>query len=382
MNSKLLWQTSVPLLNMFLGLGSTVWASDSPAPIDPPNSGIPIAWKIRGDFDGLFASDIRLTQTGIGASAQKGRFDVTTSIAYNLYDFDYQPAPDIDFLGYPSKVQEHRIAGQISSKIILTDSLKGLIGGGAYDGYNDYRSAWLNEYYRQQFSDVHNFGSEYVKPEPGGQNLNAGLRWEYLPTTGFVQADFTYLHDQIAPGYEIDFDGLRRGRENLYTGLYHVSFENVLTRRIRLMNEFRLTDTTNRKLRYNYQGSINISIADPWVVRATGGYTQENPQFQAHFVGGIVEYQAISGWWISASGRYYRDTGEIENSLFSSAAPGLTAWQAGLGIRHAWGGQSIKLTAAPYFTRYDEIGINTAAFQNLYKKRTWFSVQLAYQYEF
>lgn len=347
-----------------------------------PAAVAPITQQFRADFDGLYSSDIQLTQGTVGYVYQQNRIELSAGVSYNHYDLEYRPAPEIDFLGVPAHVSEHRVSGQVGGKWTVAEPVKLMVSGGAYDGYTDYRSAWLNEYYRQQFTDVHGFGDEYVKPNPHGENLNVGLRWEYLPTTGFAQADYTYLHDEIAPGYEIDFNGLRRGRENLYTGLYHVAFENVVTRRIRLLNEFRITDTTNRKLRYNYQGSINIAASEGWVVRVFGGYTEEAPQFRAKYVGGTVEYQLADGWWLSAHGRFYRDSGEIENSLFSSAAPGLEAWQAGMGIRHAWDGHSLRLSVAPYFTKYDPIGINTAFFQNLYRSRTWLSVQLAYNIEF
>jgi len=386
-----------PLLsrfNLLLMGGMTVWADENSglqktqgapeAPLPPASvtGRAPAVQQLRADFDGLFASDIQLTQETVGYVYRKFRVEVATGISYNRYDLDYQPAPEIDFLGRSSHVSERRIGGQIATKISVLEPLQLLSSVGVYDGYTDYRSAWLNEYYRQQFSDVHGFGDEYATPNPHGENANIGLRYEYLPTTGFVQGDFTYLHDEIAPGYEIDFDGLRRGRQNLYTGLYHVAFENVVSRRVRVLNEFRLTDTTNRKLRYNYNGSINIAPAGDWVVRLYGGYTQERPQFEAHYAGGTVELQPIAGWWFSVQGRYYRDSGEIENSLFSSAAPGLESWQVGVGIRHVWGDHSVRISAGPYFSRYDAIGINTAFFQNLYRNRTWVSVQLAYNFEF
>ncbi len=360
----------------------TEGTQEAQSPAASPAGLAPAVQQVRADFDGLFASDIQLTQQTVGYVYRKSRVEVAAAISYNRYDLDYQPAPEIDFLGRSNHVSERRIGGQIATKFSIVQPLQLLSSVGVYDGYTDYRSAWLNEYYRQQFSDVHGFGDEYVTPNPHGENANIGLRYEYLPTTGFVQGDFTYLHDEIAPGYEIDFDGLRRGRQNLYTGLYHLAFENVLSRRVRVLNEFRLTDTTNRKLRYNYNGSINIAPAEDWVVRLYGGYTQESPQFEAHYLGGTVEVQPVTGWWFSAHARYYRDSGEIENSLFSSAAPGLTSWQVGVGVRHQWGGHSIRISAAPYFTRYDAIGINTAFFQNLYKDRTWVSVQLAYNFEF
>lgn len=344
-------------------------------------TGTPVTQQLQVDSEGLFSSDIRLTQSSLAYGLKEGRLEINAGTSYNTFDLDYEPA-SFDFLGMPGHVAERRIAGAVNGRANLTDSLAFLFSGGLYDGFNDYRSAWLNEYYRQQFSGVTGFGDNYVTPSPKGESLSGGLRWEYLPTIGFVQGDVGYAHDEIAPGYEIDFTGLRRGRPNLYTASYHLAFENVLTRRIRVLNEFRLTGTTNREQRYSYQGSLNLAVGERWVVRAFGGYTQEAPAFAAHYFGGTVELEVASGWLLSVSGRHYRDTGEIENSNFSSAAPGLTAWQTGFGVRHAWGVHSVKLFAAPYFTRYEPTGIGTAFFQNLYRNRNWGLVQLAYAAEF
>ncbi len=344
----------------------------------PAAGGPPVTQQVQADFEGLFANDVTLTQTSLGYSQKRRSAEWSASLAWNSYRLDYVPAP-FDFLGLRESVDAHRVAGQLGGKIKILDPLAAVFSVGAYDGFTDFRSLWLNQYYRQQFAA---FFPEYIRASPKGENGTVGLRWEYLPTVGFLQADVSYLHDEIAPGYEIDFAGLRRGRPNLYTASYHVSAENVLTRRVRLLNEFRLTDTTDREQRYSWQGSLNVALGESWIVRAFGGWTQEDPTFEAWYGGGSVEFEPAPGWHFSVSGRWYRDTGEIENSLFSNAAPGLEAWQVGLGVRRVWGAHSIKVFAAPYQTRYEPFGIGTAFFQNLYKNRSWLAVQLAYSAEF
>jgi hypothetical protein len=345
------------------------------------SSGAPLTQQVRAEFEGLFASDLQLTQSSVSYGLKRGGWELNAGVSTSTYDLDYAPAP-FDFLGSATDLSERRIAGSLGGRVKVFEPLTLLVNGGLYDGFNDYRSVWLNEYFRQQFSEVGGFGDSYTAATPRGENLNVGLRWEYLPTVGFVQGDVTYAHDEIAPGYEIDFDGLRRGRSQLYTASYHVALENILTRRIRVLNEFRLTDTTNRRNRYGYQGSINVALADRWVLRAFGGYTQEDPTFEARYYGGTVEYEPATGWLISVSGRHYQDTGEIENTLFSSAAPGLDAWQVGVGVRRVWGVHSLKVFVAPYFTRYQPAGIGTAFFQNLYQDRDWGTFQVAYAAEF
>lgn len=339
---------------------------------------VPAIHQVQTDFEGLFSGDVNLTRSSLGYTQRRGSTEWSANIARSTYDLEYAPA-SFDFLGRSETVDETRVAGQLSGKVNVLDRLAVVFAGGAYDGYTDFRSLWLNQYYRQQFAA---FFPEFVDASPSGENGTAGLRWEYLPTVGFLQADISFLHDEIAPGYEIDFSGLRRGRPNLYTASYHFSAENVLTRRIRLLNDFRLTETTDREARHAWQGSLNLALGQSWIVRTFGGWTREDPTFEAWYGGGSVEFEPGDGWHFSLSGRWYRDTGEIENSLFSSAAPGLEAWQVGLGVRRVWGAHALKVFAAPYFTRYEAFGIGTAFFQNLYKNRSWIAVQLAYSAEF
>ena len=337
----------------------------------------PATHQLQADWEGLIASDIQITQSSLAYNRKQGRFEFTTSIALNSFDLDYQPAP-FDFLGFASEVDEHRIAGAVSTRTRLWDPLTLLVSGAAYGGFTDYRSAWLNEYYRQQFGAL----PGYQEASPSGESIQFGLRLEYLPTLAFIQGDISYLHDEIAPGYEIDFEGLRRGRPNLYTASYHVALENVVHRRVRLLNEVRLTDTTNRENRYNYQGSVNVALGERWVLRAFGGYTEEKPTFQAHYAGATIEFEPTPGWLLQLAGRYYSDTGEIENSLFSSAAPGLEAWQIGAGLRRIWDRHALKFFFAPYFTEYEAAGVGTAFFQHLYQNRTWALIQAAYTFDF
>ncbi len=363
-----------------------IWAAPSAIGADASSSvvagtaagtGAPVTHQVQTDFEGLFASDVQITQSSFGYTQKRTGYEVTASGAYNTYGLSYQPV-DFDFLGSPTSVEERRVSGGLGGRAKLLDPLTLLVSGGLYEGFTDYRSAWLNEYYRQQFATL----PGYVPAAPKGENISFGLRWEYLPAAGFVQGDIGYSHDRTAPGYEIDFIGLSRSRPDLYTASYHLAFENVLTRRIRVLNEFRLSDTTNREQRLGYQGSLNIAVDERWVVRAFGGYTQERPTFEAHYFGGTVAYEPADGWQVEVSGRYYHDSGEIENSLFSSAAPGLDSWQVGLGVRRVWGPHSFKVFVAPYFTDYQPAGIGTAFFQNLYKDRTWGAVQVAYGAEF
>ncbi|HMO66501.1 MAG TPA: hypothetical protein PKE47_14985 [Verrucomicrobiota bacterium] len=336
-------------------------------------------WTQRtgGSFEGLFATDVQLTSSALTHRAAHGIWEGSVGVGLNTYGLDYEPA-DFDFLGRPERVDEARWSGQFNGRVRALPRLTVLASAGVFDGFPDYRSLWLSTYYAQQFADL----SGYVAPDPGGWTVGGGLRWEWLPGAGFLQGEFTYLNEEIAPGYENVVEGLRRGRDRLYTTAWRISEEHILHRRVRLLNEVRLTDTTDRERRFAWQGAVNVALGERWTLRPYGGYAEEDPRFEAWYVGGAVEYQLAPHWFLNAAGRYYEDTGEIENSNFSNAAPGVDTWHAGLGVRYVREGFTARLFAAPYATRYEPFGIGSAFFANLYRDRDWGLVQAAATFEF
>lgn len=342
-----------------------------------PDTDVPVTHEARAAFEGLFSTDVQLTASTLDYSQTRGVVRVDGSATFNTFDIDYQPAP-FDFLGSAVHRGEFRGGGSLGLGVDLGPRLQASLSVAAYSGFTDYRSLWFDEYYRQQFSDL----PGYSEAAPRGEAVSVGLRWEYLPATGFLQADVGWRHDVISPGYEIDFDGLRRGRPNLHTASYRFAVEHALGPRLRTLQELRVTETSDRDVRLAWQGAFNLAVYERWTLRLLGGFTRENPTFEAHFVGGAVEFSPADGWILGLTGRFYRDTGEIENSNFSNAAPGVDAWQTGLSIQRKWGARTVRLAASPYFTRYEPFGIGTAFFQNLYRDRDWAVVQLAYTHEF
>lgn len=367
-----------------LGNGASQAPSAQPAVVEPDGEagwlaggGPPMAHRAEGDFESVFASDILLTQGGLGYVQTVGGTEWGGTLAWASMGFDYEPV-SFDFLGSPAVVEEGRLAGQLSLRQRVFERFALLGAAGLYDGFTDYRSAWIDEYFRQQYGTL----PGYEEAAPRGANVQAGVRWEYVPASSYLQLDAAFLRDQIAPGYEIDFDGLRRGRPVLYTTVWSLLAENILTPRLRSQVAIRLADTTEREPRYAAQGWLNWAAAEGLVLRATGGYTIEDPTFEAWFLGLTLERELASSLWLSLSGRYYADTGEIETSLFSTAAPGLSAWQVGVGAHYAWAASTLRLYVAPYFTDYEPFSLGTAFFANLYRDRSWGIVQAAYSLEF
>jgi thiol-disulfide isomerase/thioredoxin len=336
----------------------------------------------RGDisFEALLASDIKITSTTLNYGQQHGGTQWRINYTHNTIGEDYEPYALFDFLGYPEHITDDYDAGAVSLRQKLSDPLTLSVAGGGYAGFTDYRSLWLANYYKQQFS----FLPGYETPRPYGYNASAALRWEYLPATGFAEASFLYAHDEIAPGYEYEPElGLLRGLERLETYSPTLKFENLLSRRVRMLNELQITFTTGREVRWAYRNSINFALGERWVWRTLGGYTFENPTLRAWFAGATLEYEIATHWLVNVSGMYYTDTGEIENSAFiSTAAPGLETWQGGLGLRYAGETSSFSISVAPILANYEPVQVGTRPFTNLYRDREWVSLQAAWSITF
>lgn len=337
-------------------------------------------------FETLFASDILLTDTSARYGQKQAGTEWNLTLTYATIALDYQPFASIDRITQPRELFEGYFGGQVSLRQALHERLTLLAVVGAYDGYTDYRSLWLSESYRQRFS----FFPDYAIPNPKGFNVGSGLRWEYLRATAFAEAVFAYQNDTIAPGIEMeDFTaenpepGIIKGRGLLHTYSPGLKFENILTSRVRLLNELGLTITSGREPRYAYRGSVNVALWNHWVLRASGGHTHEDPTLRAWHAGATLEFEITRAWLIGVSGRYYRDTGEIENSrAFSTATPGLETVQVGLSLRYVTDRHSFKVAAGPHFANYEPADIGTAFYSNLYKDRPWGFAQAAWTFQF
>ena len=299
------------------------------------------------------------------------------SVAFNRFNLDYQPVP-FDFRGASSELTEISRALQTNLRWRTREDWQWIGSAGVYDGYTNYRSIWLAEYFRQQFEPLGATAPDsYVRPDPKGVSAGAGFRWEYVPASGFLELVVTGLRDEVAPGYEIDFDGLRRGRERLNGLGISVSTENVLSSRVRSRVQVSATRVSERNWRISGEGAVNVALAENLVGRLSMGGATEDPQFGAWYGQAVVDWELSERWALFASGRYYVDTGEIEDALlFTSAAPGVISRRIEAGLRWAGASTSIRLAAGRMRSDYEPTNPRTDFFQNLYQDRNWTVVQL------
>ncbi len=380
------------------GLGGPAGAAAQPGLVkvgrpaaEERGAGPPLVQTIEEDSEFVFASDIFLTDSKLRYGQQKGGTRWDAAIAYASFDMDYRHSELVDPLGilsFDEHLHKDRVSGLVNLRQRLLEPLTFLGSAGIYDGYPDYRRVWIANFYRQKYANpAFPTIPGYQAPNPKGNNVSVGARWEYLPTLAFAELKLGYAHDKTAPGYEDTTPNgiyvLVRGRERLETRTLSFSSENVLTARLRALNEFTFTQTSDRQVRFIYQGSLNLALGERWVFRGYGGLATEKPTFNAHFFGATVEYELRPSLLLSLTGRYYKDTGEIENSLLlSSAAPALESWEAGVGLRYSWRHSSLKIYVAPFRTTYAPLSVATIEFSHLYASRNWGLAQIAWSVQF
>ena len=325
------------------------------------------------------AGDVTLAQGSWVGDFAAEDWESSFSLAYGQYSINYIPAP-FDFRGMGKRRNEGNLALQLNTRKQVRNDIWLMGGAGAYDGFTNYRSVWLDEYFRQQYSDLVGVsGAEsYVDADPKGVNGTVGARWEYRPANGFAQIDLSWLEDDVSPGYEIDFNGLRRGRLHLHTGSISLSTENVLTPRVRSYLSLRSSRTSERSTRYGAEASIFVAVKDGWIMRWNAGGASEDPQFEAVYTSLALEHQIQEGFSWFVDGRYYDDTGEIENALlFTTGAPGLASQRIGIGFRWIGDNWSSRFYLARLHTNYDPTRKELDFFQNLYRDRDWNIIQIA-----
>lgn len=340
-------------------------------------------WDVGAEW--VSASDVNLTQLSANRRwelPEKG-WSGDVSVAVNGFAMDYEPVA-FDFLGQSIELDEVSVALQGLARWRWKENFEWTFSAGANDGYTNYRSIWLAEYYRQQFAERTGVpGDAYVAPKPQGAGAGAGLRWEYARAAGFLEFSVSGRRDEVAPGYEIDFEGLRRSRPILNSTSFVLASENIINARLRSRVELLASRVSERDWRFSGQVSLNAALGENHVLRLLAGGATEDPQFEAWFGGVTWDWSLTDQWAIFAEGRYYEDNGEIENSLlFTAAAPGLESTQGSVGVR--WTGERAvwRLKVGRSRGDYESPDPRLDFFQNLYADRHWTLVQLSYSHTF
>ena len=322
--------------------------------------------------EALDSGDVHLRELNLQADQSLPRCPYVFSATTSRIDIDYGPAR-YDILSQPMRRVEERTAAELTMRFRPDADFIPFAGGGGDRGFTDFRSVWLDEYYRQLFAGV----PGYAPALPHGWHALAGGRWSYLPGSAILQGTLVRQDDTVSPGYEPQIGHpLLRGRERLRTTAVRVSTENVATPTVRTLLELGATNTTGRDTRYSVQGSVNWAISDTVTLRGVVAGVREPPAFHATSIALTCERDWNARWFAGLAVRGYRDSGEVIDPLIgSSAAPALRTVHMAACLR--WQGEraAVRLEGGPYRTRYDNRALASAQFARLYRDRNWRRVQ-------
>jgi hypothetical protein len=253
--------------------------------------------------------------------------------------------------------------------------------GGLSEGFQDYRSVWLAEFYRQGFEQ----DPVYSQPDPSSTYF--GGEWARLLLKEQLRLSLSanYRKDRIAPPYErvIPTNPLQMiftevGLEELQTRSFGFDADWITSQRTRIQLSSSTDDTTDRELRWSNELKLYYALSQSWVASLTGTHVSEGSDFKAWSVAGALDYDIYESWFFSLSARYYEDDGLVlDPSLVSGDSPPLDRWQLGLRVAKVFERASISCAAFYYRSTYDPLGPNSFEYENLYQDRSWLQLRLA-----
>lgn len=346
----------------------------------------------------LVSDDVSLVDALLEYKLQQGGgwFKLNVLGGYTDVEFPGFPAQEVSPLAVEaSERRDQRLGVQGTARFNVAEPLALTIGGGGSSGFTDYRALWVDEFYHQldqsqvdfvdEFLPFTNRTVNYLEPEPWNANVSADLRWEYLPTCGFLTVLANYSASGGIPSYlEGDLlDGLEVEEKNYYTRGVGLSLENILTRRLRSLLDVQVQKTTDREVRTLFKGSFNYALLDHLVCRTEFSYVHEDPGFDAWSAGAVLEKDWNDTWFVSVGARYYEDTGEILDTVPESAAPpAVRTYQGAVALRWQGAHNALKVSVGPYYSHYLEPASDPIRFSELYKDRDWVYGNLSYVHTF
>lgn len=333
--------------------------------------------EVIGSGEVIDSGDITLQNYQLNYSGNEGPWTLTASVGYSNYQLDYVPGPTG---GSPEDLSENGEQYNLGLSRKWNAQWSASVNVGAYEGFGEYRSIWISEYYRQEFIG---FPETYEAPDPHGESIGASVKWDYLPGTGLAEFLFRYAHDEIAPGWSFDpFVGSPvPGASSLNTVSGSIRVEHALTGWLKTQTEVSARSVTDRDPRYGIVHSWAAS-AGPLGFRLSGGYADEEPSFDAVYGSAIVEWRFLPRWSVYTGYRLYSDSGEIQSSGFNASAPAVKSSEIFGGV--LWDRGDVAISAGVGFLQsdYEVLEEDNIFFANLYRDRDWMTFRVSASFKF
>ncbi|YCM46453.1 hypothetical protein V2O64_10530 [Verrucomicrobiaceae bacterium 227] len=334
--------------------------------------------------DLLHSADIDVQRSTILYQQDHTSWTLEANLAFTDIGVDYR-----DPVGATSSsfIREESWSGGLTLGKNFSDTLSATLGFSTYEGFTDFQSAWISEYY-DQFVGIP-FARTYDSASPQGAALSTGLVWDYLPGTARLTAKLSFSRDDIVPAWSavpnpdnFFIPEAQATPDVLDTYQASVTWEAALNPRLKSQVTFRYSDITARSPRYQLRNQWAWAITSQLTARAHIGGAIERPDFEALYGGLALDYQLNSHWSISAAARFYRDTGEVVSAGFNTAAPSLDSYELSASVAWSNGPTTLRLGAGIYDTDYDEPDEDNQFFANLYQDRDYFLGRFALSHSF
>ncbi len=334
------------------------------------------AQELEATGEVLDGDDILVQAYQLGYTGTQGPVTVETRIGYSQYDLTYKPV----LSGETTLLEEGTLQGSFSISRQLDEGFTGTLTFGAYDGFAEYRSIWISELYRQQFGEDF---AEYEAPDPSGLSLAASGRWDYSPGAGQATWTFGVSRDIIAPGWSFNSAEARpeAGNDLLVTVSSNLHVEQAINGWLKTEIDATLRKTTERNPRFGIRNSW-AAASGPFTFRLTGGYTDENPSFDALYGTAIVDWRFHPQWSVHLGYRAYSDSGEIQSTGFNATAPGVDSREIFTGVQWDRGSVSVSGGIGYVVSNYEPLREDNVFFGNLYRDRDWTTFRLSASYKF
>lgn len=333
--------------------------------------------EIIGTAEAITSGDISAQSYLFNYTGTQGPWTLAAGVGISAYQLDYAPGPTGGEFENLDEVTEQYSLG-LTRK--WNDRWSGTMNAGFYDGFSEYRSIWITEYYRQEFIG---FPDGYQTPDPHGESIGGSVKWDYLPGTGLAEFSLRYAHDEIAPGWSFDpFVGSPvPGASSLNTVSGSLRAEHALTGWLKTQTEVSLRKVTDRDPRVGISHGWAAS-AGPVGFRLSGGYADEEPSYDALYGTAIIEWKLLQEWSAFAGYRLYSDSGEIQQSGFNASAPAVKSSEIFGGVLWDRGDITVSAGVGILKSDYEALGEDNIFFANLYRDRDWKTFRLSASFKF
>ncbi len=319
-------------------------------------------------FEKLQSDDISFQSAWATWETKGASWTGSATLSGTRSSIQYTPS-DSDLIGVPQLRSENSNSLSAFFQQELNPKFQSEYSVSYYTGYTNYRSIWLDEFYRQQFEPV----TGYRKADPHGYGASIGSRIEYIPANAILSIKLGYQFDEIAPAYEAaPFEDLKRGLSKVDTYFANVASENVVSERLKIKQQLSLTDSTSRSLRASYSIRAHFAPVASWVIKGELGRVEEASTFDSNHIGVAIERDLGERFTVGIVGRRYQDSGEISDpSILSTAAPNLDSRLVAL--TGSWRGErfAAHFLIGDFQSDYGPVPEISFQFENLYKDRSW-----------